>query len=357
LPGGVTSFSGATPPVTKIWLLIEIFLTSHTERKIVEPLLDIHNLTITFSAKYQSLRIVHGVDFCVHDREIVGLVGESGSGKSLTCLSVIGLLHRNLRAEGSIRYRGKEVLNISEEECTGIRGREIGMIFQDPMSALNPVRTVGYQIIEALKLNENRPADHSTLQKRAARLLQQVGIPDPAIRLKDYPHELSGGLNQRVVIAMMLANDPRLLIADEPTTALDVTVQAQILRLLVDLRQERGMSVVIITHDLGVVAETCDRVFVMYCGRIVESGPVREVFSFPRHPYTCGLLTALPRIDRMPEDLIPIQGQVPTPYELPPGCAFAPRCSRVTEACLRIVPSLSGDNRQVACINSLNMAR
>ena len=320
-------------------------------------LLDINDLTITFEEDEKPIKIVHGVDFSVREHEIVGLVGESGSGKSLTCLSVVGLLHRNLRAAGSVRYRGKEVLNMGEAERAGIRGREIAMIFQDPMSALNPVRTVGYQIIEVLKLNQSQPVDRATLQKRAAKLLQQVGIPDPAIRLKYYPHELSGGLNQRTMIAMMLANNPHLLIADEPTTALDVTVQAQILKLLVDLRQERGMAVVIITHDLGVVAETCDRVFVMYCGRIVESGPVGEVFSSPQHPYTYGLLGALPRIDRTPEELIPIQGQVPSPHALPPGCAFGPRCSRVTEACSRSVPPLSGGYRQVACINPLNAER
>ncbi len=320
----------------------------------VEPLLEIKKLTVSCKDEFQPLRIVHGVDFSVREREIVGLVGESGSGKSLTSLSVMGLLHRNLEAGGSVRYQGKEVLSLSEDERTGIRGREIAMIFQDPMSALNPVRTVGYQLIEALKLNENAPAKQAELQNQAIKLLQQVGIPDPAMRLKEYPHELSGGLNQRVVIAMMLANNPRLLIADEPTTALDVTVQAQILRLLVYLRRERGMSVVIITHDLGVVAETCDRVFVMYCGRIVESGPVREIFSSPRHPYTHGLLKALPRIDRKPEDLVPIQGQVPTPDELPPGCAFEPRCSRATKACSQKVPPLLGDDRQVACVNPLD---
>lgn len=317
-------------------------------------LLDIHDLTVSFYEDDQPIQIVHGVDFSVREHEIVGLVGESGSGKSLTCLSVVGLLHRNLRAAGSVRYQNKEVLNISEDERAGIRGREIAMIFQDPMSALNPVRTVGYQIMEVLKLNESQPVDREVLQKRAIKLLQQVGIPDPEVRLKYYPHELSGGLNQRTMIAMMLANNPNLLIADEPTTALDVTVQAQILKLLVDLRQKRGMAVVIITHDLGVVAETCDRVFVMYCGRIVESGPVREIFSSPQHPYTHGLLGALPRIDRNPEELTPIQGQVPTPYALPPGCAFGPRCSRVTEACSRKVPPLLGDNRQVACINPMN---
>ena len=231
------------------------------------------------------------------------------------------------------------------------------MIFQDPMSALNPVHTVGYQIIEVLKINKEQSADRSMIQERACKLLQQVGLPDPAIRLKNYPHELSGGLNQRVMIAMMLANNPRLLIADEPTTALDVTVQAQILKLLVDLRQQRGMAVVIITHDLGVVAETCDRVFVMYCGRIVESGPVREVFLYPQHPYTYGLLGARPRIDRALEELVPIQGHVPKPDALPPGCAFAPRCARVTEACSWSVPSLSGDDRQVACFNPINAER
>jgi oligopeptide/dipeptide ABC transporter ATP-binding protein len=320
-------------------------------------LLDIHNLTVIFNIEDQRLRIVHGVDFSVHDQEIVGLVGESGSGKTVTCLSVVGLLHRKLTAEGSICYRGREVLDMSEEERADIRGREIAMIFQDPMSALNPVRTVGYQIIEVLKINKEQSADRAVLQERALKLLQQVGLPDPGVRLKSYPHELSGGLNQRAMIAMMLANNPRLLIADEPTTALDVTVQAQILKLLVDLRQQRGMSVVIITHDLGVVAETCDRVFVMYCGRIVESGPVREVFLYPYHPYTYGLLGARPRIDRTLEELVPIQGHVPKPNALPPGCAFAPRCSRVTEACSQSVPSLSGDHRQVACINPINVER
>ena len=259
----------------------------------------------------------------------------------------------------SVRLRGpegdvREMLDLDDEEYARIRGQELAMIFQDPMSALNPERTVGYQIIEVLKINENRPANHVTLQKRATNLLQQVGIPDPEIFLKSYPHELSGGLNQRAMIAMMLANDPRLLIADEPTTALDVTVQAQILKLLVSLRQERGMSIVIITHNLGVVAETCDRVFVMYCGRTVESGPVREIFRAPRHPYTYGLLGALPRIDRPPEELKSIQDQAPMPHALPPGCAFAPRCPKATEACTLSVPPLSGDHRQVACINPIN---
>lgn len=317
-------------------------------------LLDVHNLTVTFSNEDQQLSLVHGVDFSIGEREIVGLVGESGSGKSLTCLSVIGLLQRNLTADGSVRYRGRELLDLDDEERARIRGREITMIFQDPMSALNPVRTVANQIVEGLKINEEQPTNRVALRKRAIRIMQQVGIPDPEIYLKCYPHELSGGLNQRVMIAMMLAGDPHLLIADEPTTALDVTVQAQILNLLASLRQERGMSIIIITHNLGVVVETCDRVSVMYCGRIVESGPVREIFRTPRHPYTYGLLVALPRIDRPLKELVPIQGQVPMLYALPPGCAFAPRCPRATDACARSIPSLSGDHRKVACFNPMD---
>lgn len=317
-------------------------------------LLDVRNLTVTFSNEDQQLPLVHGVDFSIGESEIVGIVGESGSGKSLTCLSVIGLLHRNLTVNGSVCYRGRELLGLDDEERARIRGREITMVFQDPMSALNPVRTVASQIIEALKINKEQPANHVALWERAIRIMQQVGIPDPETYLRCYPHELSGGLNQRVMIAMMLAGDPRLLIADEPTTALDVTVQAQILNLLTRLRQERGMSIIVITHNLGVVVETCDRVSVMYCGRIVESGPVREIFRAPRHPYTYGLLAALPRVDRPVEELIPIRGQVPLLYALPPGCAFAPRCNRATEICTRSVPFLSGDHWKVACWNPMD---
>jgi len=289
-------------------------------------LLDVRNLTVTFSNEDRQLPLVHGVDFSIGEREIVGLVGESGSGKSLTCLSIIGLLQRNLTVDGSVRYRGRELLDLDDEERARIRGREITMIFQDPMSALNPVRTVASQIVEGLKINEEQPADRVALRKRATRIMQQVGIPDPETYLKCYPHELSGGLNQRVMIAMMLAGDPRLLIADEPTTALDVTIQAQILDLLDELQEQNGMSILLITHNLAVVGERAADVAVMYASRIVEIADSQGLFEEPLHPYTQGLLKSLPRLGLSVKRLETIRGTVPEPLHFPAGCKFHPRC-------------------------------
>ena len=311
-------------------------------------MLRIRDLTVSFGIPPALLHVVHGVDLEVGDGEILGLVGESGSGKSLTCLSIMQLLGPNAVLKGRIEFNGHDLLQLDEAGITRMRGREIAMIFQDAMGSLNPVQTIGKQLREALLLDA-APADGDASNRQrskteAIRLLGEVGIPEPAQRLREYPHQLSGGMNQRALIAMMLARNPSLLIADEPTTALDVTIQAQILRLLRDLREHRGMSIILVTHDLGVVAETCDRVSVMYCGRVVETGTVDEVFKAPRHPYTMGLLNSRPRIDREVKALQPIEGVVPSPLAMPPGCAFEPRCPRATEVCGREQPGFELDS-------------
>ena len=310
-------------------------------------MLRIHDLTVSFGIPPTLSHVVHGVDLEVGDGEILGLVGESGSGKSLTCLSIMQLLGPNAVLEGRIEFNDQDLLQLDEAGITRVRGREIAMIFQDAMGSLNPVQTIGKQLREALRLDA-APADGAASndersKSESIRLLGEVGIPEPAERLREYPHQLSGGMNQRALIAMMLARNPSLLIADEPTTALDVTIQAQILRLLRDLRDHRGMSIILVTHDLGVVAETCDRVAVMYCGRVVETGTVDEVFKAPRHPYTLGLLNSRPRIDREVKALQPIEGVVPSPLAMPPGCAFQPRCPQATEACGREQPGFELD--------------
>ncbi len=293
------------------------------------------------------LDVVRGVDLEIGNAEILGLVGESGSGKSLTCLSIMQLLGPNAVLKGRIEFKGQDLLQLDEAGITRMRGREIAMIFQDAMGSLNPVQTIGKQLREALRLDAAF-ADGATLNGKRSktesiRLLGEVGIPEPSQRLREYPHQLSGGMNQRALIAMMLARNPSLLIADEPTTALDVTIQAQILRLLKGLRDHRGMSIILVTHDLGVVAETCDRVAVMYCGRVVETGTVEEVFKAPRHPYTIGLLNSRPRIDREVKELQPIEGVVPSPSAMPSGCAFRPRCPRAAEDCSRAQPNFEFD--------------
>lgn len=310
-------------------------------------MLRICDLTVSFGIPPTLLQVVRGVDLEIGKAEILGLVGESGSGKSLTCLSIMQLLGPNAVLKGRIEFKGQDLLQLDEAGITRLRGREIAMIFQDAMGSLNPVQTIGKQLREALRLDAAL-ADATTLgdkrsKTESIRLLAEVGMPDPRRRLREYPHQLSGGMNQRALIAMMLARNPSLLIADEPTTALDVTIQAQILRLLRDLRDRRGMSIILVTHDLGVVAETCDRVAVMYCGRIVETGTVDEVFKAPRHPYTLGLLNSRPRIDREVNALQPIEGVVPSPFAMPSGCTFRPRCPRATEACSRAQPSFELD--------------
>jgi oligopeptide/dipeptide ABC transporter ATP-binding protein len=299
----------------------------------MQPLLDIRDLRVAFATGQTAVPVVRGVDLQVAPGEIIGLVGESGSGKSVTCMAAMGLLGGGALQSGDLYWKGQPIPCQDDRAMSRLRGNELAMIFQDPMSALNPVQTVGRQLFEAIRLNDPQRRGRDALRQRAVQLLADVGVPDPEQRLDAYPHQLSGGLNQRVVIAMMLAGNPRLLIADEPTTALDVTVQAQIIELLGQLRDQRGMSIILVTHDLGVVLQACDRVVVMYCGQIVESGPVEAVFENPQHPYTRGLLASLPRLDSDADTLVPIPGMVPSPQELGSGCAFAPRCPDTAEVC------------------------
>ena len=338
-----------------------------------EPLLELDGLTVDFDTATGWVRSLHGVDLEVYPGEILGLVGESGSGKSVTCMAVMQLLGPRARIRGRVLYHQQDLLGLNEKGLTRMRGGEIAMIFQDPVSSLNPIQSIGRQIIESVALNTasslnptqsigEQVADvvkqHQGLTGKASRdeaerLLRHVGIPEPGQRMREYPHQLSGGMNQRAMIAMSLAGRPQLLIADEPTTALDVTIQAQILDLIRRLRDETGMAIILITHDLGVVAETCERVAVMYAGRIVEKGLVAEIFAEPRHPYTRGLLESLPRIDRRTDKLHPIEGTVPGPHELPPGCAFEPRCRYALDQCKRDQPPAEGgsDRHAIACFN------
>ncbi|HKO99986.1 MAG TPA: ABC transporter ATP-binding protein [Pyrinomonadaceae bacterium] len=292
-------------------------------------LLEVTNLQTQFLTRNGLVRAVDGVTFHLDAGELLGLVGESGCGKSITALSVMRLISPPGKiVSGEITFDGKNLLKLSDAEMRQIRGDDIAMIFQDPMTSLNPVYTVGEQIAEALRLHRklSRKAAHAA----AIEAMREVSIPDPARRANDYPHQLSGGMRQRVMIAMALACDPKLLIADEPTTALDVTIQAQILELLEELRRHRELAVLLITHDLGVVAEVADRVAVMYTGRIVEESAVEQLFAQPKHPYTEGLLRSVPKLTRADvtkkERLETIEGTVPSPTELPPGCHFAPRC-------------------------------
>ncbi|HET7539362.1 MAG TPA: ABC transporter ATP-binding protein [Polyangiaceae bacterium] len=313
-----------------------------------EPLLSIRDLRVEFTTDGGSVPAVRGIDLSVAAGETVALVGESGSGKSVTAMSVMGLTEGRVAA-GSIRFQGRDLSRASEAEMRSIRGGQIGMIFQEPMTSLNPVFSIGRQIEEVLLL-------HQQLSARAARdhaleLLQRVGIPSPERRLAQYPHELSGGMKQRVMLAMAIACRPRLLIADEPTTALDVTIQAQIMELLRSLQQEFGMAVLLITHDLGVVAHFAERVLVMYAGKIVEDGTVRDVFKRASHPYTQALLAALPDPQKPAARLAAIPGRVPSPSLLPRGCAFCARCAHAFEPCAGKQPPLFevGDGHRAAC--------
>jgi oligopeptide/dipeptide ABC transporter ATP-binding protein len=294
-----------------------------------------------FKTEEGFLRAVDGVSFDVPRGKTVGIVGESGCGKSVTAFSIMRLLpHPNGRiAGGEILFEGRDLARATPEEMRKIRAVRIGMVFQEPLSALNPVHTIGRQIAEVF-------LEHKTKSKReaielAVEMLRQVGIPSPEVRVGEYPHQLSGGMRQRVVIAMALACQPALLIADEPTTALDVTIQAQILELIGDLRKEMGMSVLLITHDLGVIAENCDEVVVMYAGRIAEQGPVERIFDRPAHPYTRGLLASIPRLDNVRKArLATIEGLVPSLHEMPVGCRFENRCPLATEICRQRQPAL-----------------
>jgi peptide/nickel transport system ATP-binding protein len=314
------------------------------------PLLRVENLSTSFDIGRISVKAVTDVSFELYPGRVLGIVGESGSGKSVTARSIMGMLRAPGKVgQGRVLLEGTDLLGLSEKEMRAIRGKKIAMVFQDPQAALNPVMRVGDQIAEALIIH-GAPA--ALARERAKALLSQVGIPDIERTIDQFPHEFSGGMRQRVVIAIALANDPALLIADEPTTALDVTIQAQILRLLGKLRQELGISIIMITHDMGVVAELCDDLVVMYGGRVVEKGTVRAVFADPRHPYTAALLKAVPRLDATGDDpLIAIPGAPPVPLRLPPGCAFHPRCSHAIAICRSEVPPLAalGPDRASAC--------
>lgn len=322
-----------------------------------EPVLDIKGLRTVFRVRGSEITAVNDIDLTVAAGETLALVGESGSGKSVTSLSVMRLLTRNIGviAAGSIRLTTRsgavqDLVSLDEESMRRIRGDDIGMVFQEPMSSLNPVFTIGDQISEPIRIH--RGAHRKAAMDAAVTLLESVGIPDARRRAGQYPHELSGGMRQRATIAMALACDPALLIADEPTTALDVTIQAQILDLLLKLQRERGMAMLFVTHNLGVVAEIAHRVAVMYAGRIVEEGPVGEVFRNPKHPYTMGLLASMPRLGdatRMKqagEKLAAIPGMVPSLMNMPSGCAFAPRCKFAVDACRAAVPALEEINSQ-----------
>ena len=303
------------------------------------PLLDIKNLTVEFKTASGAFRAVDNVSMSVDSREVLAIVGESGSGKSVSMLAVMGLLPWTAKVTADkIDFDGRDLLNISPADRRKITGKDMAMIFQEPMSSLNPCFTVGFQLMEAL--NTHLYMDKPTRRKRAIELLEEVGIPAPETRLSSFPHQLSGGMSQRVMIAMALACKPKLLIADEPTTALDVTIQAQILELLVRLQKETGMALVLITHSMGVVAETAERVSVQYAGQKVEEQPVKNLFATPRHPYTAALLAALPErahARRLPS----IPGVVPGQFDRPVGCLFSPRCIYATDLCRTTQPAMN----------------
>lgn len=315
-----------------------------------DVVLSIRDFRVSFSTLLGPVQAVRGVDLDVHAGEVVGVVGESGSGKSVTFLGLMGLLPRSAKVSGSATVRGTELVGASPKTMREIRGRRVAMIFQDPLSALNPTHKIGAQIVEMIR-------SHQTLSKtaamqRAVELLDIVGIPQPDQRAHQYPHEFSGGMRQRVMIAMAIANDPEVLIADEPTTALDVTVQAQILEVMQRIQRELGTAIVLITHDLGVVARVASRVQVMYAGRAAERALVDDVFSQPTHPYTRGLMASLPGAAN--ERLVPIPGSPPNMLEPPPGCAFAPRCSHATPICSQGSPPelVRFGRNETACVRA-----
>ena len=319
--------------------------------------LRVRDLRVVFATPRGKIRAVDGISFEVKNREVLGIVGESGSGKSVTLRSIIGLVRAPGKVSGAIEWKGRRISDLSFKRLSKIRGREISMIFQEPMTALNPVMNVGAQIRENLK--EHSSLDALARKKRAIELLDQVGIPSAKSRIADYPHQFSGGMRQRVMIAIALASTPKLLLADEPTTALDVTIQDQILKLILRMRLEMQMSVLLVTHDLGVIAQTCDRVAVMYAGKIVESGPVTAVFHSPKHAYTEGLLESVPTGGSLRKPLRAIPGLPPTMDFIPSGCPFEPRCSYATTACSAEVPPLKivAPNHLSACIHHDKLAR
>ena len=318
------------------------------------PLLDVKDLRVQFATEDGVVKAVDGVSLAVEAGKTLGVVGESGSGKSVSMLTTMGLTRAgNATISGSVTFEGRDLLTMSDQELRSVRGNDIAMVFQDPLSSLHPFYRVGKQLVEAMQAH--RDISTSAARARAVELLGTVGIPDPHRRVDAYPHELSGGMRQRAMIAMALSNEPKLLIADEPTTALDVTVQAQILQLIARLQRELGMAVVLITHDLGVVAEVTDSLVVMYAGKVVEAASTEQIFRAPEHPYTWGLLRSIPRLDKpRDEPLIPIAGLPPSLITLPSGCSFHPRCPYVRERHRRIEPQLEplpdDPSHGVACL-------
>ena len=321
------------------------------------PGLEVEGLSVAFGRGRNAFRIVEDLSFSVPPGRLLGLVGESGSGKSMTASALLGLLPWGGRIDrGSIRLDGRELVGLSERRMRAVRGRHIGMIFQNPLSSLNPSMTIARQIGEPYRLYTG--ASKAEARARALELLREVGVPDAQRRLDDYPHQFSGGMRQRVMIAMALACRPRLLIADEPTTALDVTIQAQILRLLKRLQEEMQLAVIIITHDLSLVAEYADEVLVMYAGRAVEQAPAGDFFAAPRHPYSHALLNAIPRLAAPEQRLADIDGIPPSPRQFPPGCRFAPRCLRATPECSAALPPAAGTARhRFYCIHPMEAPR
>ena len=317
-------------------------------------LLEVRNLDISFRSTKNSIKVVSGVSFTIEEGEVFGLVGESGCGKTLTALSIMGILPQNAFAEGEIIFKGRNLLSLDKESMRKLRGKELSMIFQEPMTSLNPVLTVGYQVAEVLTTHKG--LSRKEAMSETIELFKAVRIPSPETRVKDYPHQMSGGMRQRVMIAMAIACKPSLVIADEPTTALDVTIQAQIIELLQRLKEVMKMAVLLITHDLGIVAENAKTVAIMYAGRLMELVDVHTLFHNPKHPYTMGLLESLPKEKGIP--LKPIPGFVPEPYRLPPGCKFSDRCRFVIHECKEREPELiQTPNSELQTPNSLHLVR
>ena len=316
----------------------------------MNELLDIKHLNVRFVNGSKEVQVISDLSLSLGRRETLGIVGESGSGKSVTSLAIMRLLPAAAaKISGEILFEGTDLLQLSEREMQSVRGDKIAMIFQEPMTSLNPIHQVGKQIAESVRLHSK--ATKKEALAKAQQFLELCGIPDPAQRMKEYPHQLSGGMRQRVMIAIALASNPDLLIADEPTTALDVTIQAQILELMKSIKRDRDMSIIMITHDLGIVYDFCDRVAVVYTGEVVETAPVKELFSNPLHPYTEGLIGALPKLGSAKEQLETIEGMVPDADDMPQGCHFHPRCKYATQRCQTEHPPLmtKADGRQVRC--------
>jgi len=320
------------------------------------PLLEVTDLSVAFKGHDDTVTVVDRVSFSVEAGKTLGIVGESGSGKTVSSLALVGLLPRNATITGSARFDGRELVGMSTQQLRNVRGNDISVIFQEPMTSLDPSFTVGNQLMEAYR--NHKGGSKAAARERAIEMLRLVGIPEPQKRIAEYPHSFSGGMRQRVMIALALICSPRLLIADEPTTALDVTIQSQILELLRELQDELGMAIIFVTHDLGVVASVCDEVSVMYAGQAVEQASIDEFFSAPRHPYSQGLLDSMPQSVAKGERLRMIAGTVPLPSRFPTGCRFAPRCPHVVEECTTASPELErlDDGRRVRCIRQADLA-